>query len=187
MEDKLNFELLDKYAKKTQMNDGAGGVYFHYDWTFAPKDRDRDFSDYLSGNTIRGFFVWQTPPKPAFFQIYSEYYPNGNIKRRSKDMMGGGGIGEEKHYDENGTLTHVINNDEKFGKFGYNEVLLFLHQQGHINLETGENRSGLHFVYHADTKQWYAGTMSSTFWQTDYIIDGETGEVISKEEYEIIE
>lgn len=91
-------------------------------------------------------------------------------------------VGIWEHFDESGQLIKTVDEDEKFGKFGYNELLLFLHQQGHINLETGENRERTTFGYNIETGRWWARTIDSGYWVTRYIIDGETGEVISKEE-----
>ena len=91
-------------------------------------------------------------------------------------------VGEWEYYDENGELTQVIDEDKKFGKFGYNELLLFLDQQGHINLETGENRENTQFAYNVENKQWGVRTMNDRYWVTVYVIDGETGEIINKKE-----
>jgi len=177
MDNKLDFELLDKYAEKTQKKD-AKGIYFQYYWMFTE-------TDYLSGNTRNGFVVWQTPPKPAFFKIYKEYHPNGYLRLKGKRMGGGATMIEEwEYYDEKGQLTSKKNEDDKFGKFSYNELLLFLQHEGHLNLVTGENREKVDFGYNVEIKQWNVYAIDANFWVTEYVIDGETGEVISKKEYQ---
>lgn len=95
-------------------------------------------------------------------------------------------IGVWEHFDESGLLIKTVDEDKKFGKFGYNEVLLFLHQQGYINFETGEGRERVSFGYNVETKRWWVSVVVSG-WATDYIIDGETGEVISREGPSIME
>ena len=178
--DKLDFELLDKLAKKAEKKDDKG-TYIEYDWSFT----ENDIKTRLVGDTRDGFVMTQIPPKPAFFTIYKTYYPNGFIKYKGnyfghKTSM----TGVWEYYDEHGKLTHVINEDEKFGKFGYNEVLLFLHQQGNINIESGENRERFTLTYNVEKKQWGVDVMNVSYQGTRYLIDGETGEVIEKKEYQ---
>ena len=178
--DTLNFELLDKYANKLEIQD-AMGVYFDYDWTFTENDTETR----VFGNKRRGFAMWQTPPKPAFFQIAKQYYPNGYLQLKGKCMYDGvTKIGEWEYYNENGELISKVDEDKKFGRFGYNELLLFLHQQKHINIETGENRENVRFGYDVEKKQWGVVITDSSYWITEYTIDGKTGEVISKNEYQ---
>jgi hypothetical protein len=180
MDDRLNFELLDKFARKTQYRDEKG-VYFDYYWFFTENGTDTQ----LFGDTRNGFTVWQTPPAPAFFVILKSYYPNGYLKKKGKCMGGKSTmVGEWEYYDETEQLTSKKNEDEKFGKFGYKELLLFLDQQGHINLETGKNRENTDFAYNVENKQWGVRTMNNRYWITEYVMDGETGEIIDKKEYQ---
>ena len=179
MNDKLDFNLLDKYAEKSPMD--SSGKDFEYFWLF----EDNGSETTISGNKRQGFALWQTPPPPAFFKIYKEYYPNGYLKVKGKRMGGGATmIGEWEYYDETGKLTAVKNEDEKFGKFGYNELLLFLHQQGHIDIETGKNRGNENFVYSAENKRWGVSISGPELWITEYVLDGETGVIIHKKEYQ---
>ena len=180
MEDKLEFALLDKLANKTEIKD-AKGTYYDYEWTFS----ENGIETRLFGDTRNGFFMCQTPPKPAFFQIYKEYYPNGYLKLKGKRMGGGATmIGEWEYYDESGKLTSTVDEDKNFDKFGYNELLLFLHQEKHIDIETGDNREKVNFGYDVESKQWYVLVTGPLFWMTEYTIDGQTGEVLSKEEFQ---
>lgn len=178
---KLNFELLDKYAtRKWQMKDSIG-EYIYYSWKFT----ENGVETHLSGSTRNGFSVWQTPPAPAFFKIYKEFYSNGYLKLKGKCMGSNTRVGLWKYFDETGKLIKTVDEDAKFGKFGYNELLLFLHEQGHINIETGENRERTDFGYNTELKQWDVYTISN-YWITEYAIDGETGEVIEKKESDLL-
>jgi len=172
--EKLDLVLLDKYAKVYQQKD-ANGSYFEYDLTFT----EDGIKTRINGDTRHGFVVEQTLPRQAFFKILKTYYPNGYLKMKGK-LLGGGLtiVGEWEFYDENGQLTHVVNEDKKFGKFGYYELLLFLYQQGYIDLETGENRGVANFVYNVEKKQWTVDVFVGTWYS--FTIDGETGEVLSK-------
>jgi len=178
--DKLDFVLLDKFAKKVEMKDDKG-IYFAYDWTFIENGTETR----IFGNKRRVFTMWQTPPKPAFFQIYKQYYPNGYLKLKGK-CMGDGitKIGEWEYYNEKGELTSKVDEDKKFGKFGYNELLLFLHQEKYIDIKTGENRENVRFGYNVENKEWGVRITKSSHWITEYVIDGETGAVINKKEYQ---
>jgi hypothetical protein len=178
--DKLDFTLLEQNAKKSQQKD-AKGIYFEYDWKFT----ENGIETRVCGNKREGFVMWQTSPKPAFFKILKTYYPNGYLKKKGKCMGGGYTmVGVWEYYDESGQLTSKVDEDEKFGKFDYNELLLFLHQKDHLNIETGENRENVSFNYDKNIKQWWVEATSSTFWITEYIIDGETGVIIDKKEYQ---
>ena len=180
MEDRLDFSLLDKYARKRNMKDSIG-EYVSYSWSFT----ENDTKTQLSGSTRNGITVWETPPSPVFFQIYKQYYPNGYLKLKGKRMGGGATmVGIWEYYDETGKLIKKVDEDAKFGKFDYNKLLLFLHQKEHLNLETGENRERVSFGFNAEQKHWGVTAIGAGQWTTKYIIDGETGEVIDKKEYQ---
>ena len=176
--DKLDFELLEEKAQKHTV---AGQNYFEYDWTFTENGTETR----IFGNKRRGFTMWQTPPKPAFFQIYKQYYPNGYLKLKGK-CMGNGitKVGEWEYYNEKGELTSKVDEDKKFGKFGYNELLLFLHQEKYIDIKTGENRERVSFGYDVEDKEWGVSITNPSHWITEYVINGETGTVIEKNEYQ---
>jgi len=176
MENRLDFDLLNKFARPTHMRDEIG-EFVSYHWVFTDESGTRI---HLNGNTRRGFAERQSPPPPAFYRILRAYHPNGYLRRTGKVLGNSTLIGEWREYDETGMLIRTVDEDKKFGKFGYNEVLLFLHQQGYINLETGENRRGLHLVYHVEIRQWFVAVRVMSR-DTIYTIDGETGEILSKE------
>ena len=170
---KLDFSLLDRYARRIRSTGG-----YTYRWTFTDENGTRTT---LSGNTRRGFSVWQTPLF-VFYQIFMEFHPNGYLSRKGK-IMGNGGVrvGEWRHYDETGQLIKTVDEDAKFGKFGYNELLLLLHKRGHINIETGAGREGLDISFNSENKTW--GVITETnFWITIYDIDGQTGDILEMEE-----
>ncbi|MCL2682183.1 MAG: hypothetical protein FWE63_01700 [Bacteroidales bacterium] len=176
MAERLDLELLEQNAKKI-----PSGKSFSYRWKFVTDDGTEIEID---GSEEKGFNEKQFPPKPAFFFIYKEYYENGNLRLKGKCMGGGATkIGEWEFYNKENELVSKMNFDENYGKFGYNELLLFLHQEGQINLETGKNREKVSFGY--EDKKWWVSFMGAGGLRTEYELDGETGEVLSKKEFRL--
>jgi hypothetical protein len=92
----------------------------------------------------------EMPPLPHFYQTYSAFHKNGNIERKGKQITAGTDIGVWEYYDENGNKVGETNKDAKYPAFDYNKVLMFLQKEGHINLETGENRDNLLWISYID-------------------------------------
>jgi hypothetical protein len=180
IEKTIDFEFLEKIAEKYPMP-GHENYYQYY--------LKRELPDHaisiIDGNRIDGFDEWVTPPVPAFYQIFITYYANGNLKKYGK-IIGGGGIriGIWEYYDEKGNKVKEVNEDEKFGKFGYNELLQFLHLNKYINLETGENRDQLIIVFDEKDKKWGVNVTDIYYVTTYLVIDGETGKIKSEEKYQ---
>jgi hypothetical protein len=176
---KLNFEMLNTYARRWYRTD-ARGEFVDYDWTFIDESGIRTR---LTGSIRSNFIIWQTPPLPAFYQIFIEFHPNGYLSRRGKfaSDLSNARIGEWRHYNEAGQLIKTIDEDAKFGKFGYNELLLLLHERGHINIKTGAGREGLSINFIPESKNWGVST-ETNFWITQYLIDGQTGVVLKTKE-----
>jgi hypothetical protein len=71
--------------------------------------------------------------------IYSEFYPNGIIRRQGF-TFGNVFFGRWEYYDEQGNLERVVDEDLKFGKIKWTDILDLLEKEGWINRKTGENR-----------------------------------------------
>jgi hypothetical protein len=176
----IDFEFLEKNAEKNTMP----GHENYYEYYLKHELSDHSIS-IIDGNKIDGFDEWLTPPAPAFYQIFKEYYASGNIKKYGK-IIGGGNvrIGIWEYYDEEKNKVKEVNEDGKFGKFGYNELLQFLHLNKYINLETAENRDRLILVYDEKDKLWGVNVTNKFYEITNLVIDGETGKIISEEKYQ---
>lgn len=158
-------------------------------------------------------YIYIYPQKHQFYTIYNEYYKNTfNLKQRGK-IFGNGHdcciingivrtlkIGIWYEYDEQGKLIKQIDEDKKFGKFGYNELLKFLNKEKQINLHKGvdRDRSGdvdfeITFSYSEQSKKklWLVNSkITSTqiissqdgevraYKRNTYYIDGNTGRVL---------
>ncbi|WP_407480967.1 hypothetical protein [Elizabethkingia meningoseptica] len=135
-------------------------------------------------NGVKDIFYHVSPPAPFFHSIWFEYYQNGNIKEKGNLAGFNSGIPVSKwrYYDENGKFVKEIDEEKKFGLWGFNKVLDVLNKDKVINLETGKNRDAdkLSFNFKADTKIWTVkvfkklkSKMVDEYYE--YLFDGNTG------------
>lgn len=128
------------------------------------KKSNSDFREYMDSNDTKfrqskinaegGFYLEiETPPNPKLYQIYREYYLNGSIRVVGVDLRGLP-VGVWKIYDELGRLKEEIDYDQQYGKFDYNQVILFIEKKGHIDIKTGKGRDDLAFAYNEDDNLW---------------------------------
>ena len=189
------FEKFDRenWEEKNKEFKGKGGeypgVYYLNDGS------EVDYSN-NSVNTLA--------PKPFFYVEYKEFYDNSFIKIKGKYFgrfdVGSNStkIGMWYEFDEKGNLIKETNEDNKFGKFGYNELLNFLNEKGEISLNSGKNRENLEINFYFSEKSF------EKFWKViikigkpseqadsnsisgltsvqkvkSYYIDGNTGEIV---------
>ena len=123
----------------------------------------------------RGYFEYQRPDG-KFYEGYRAYYLNGKPKENGVTFRGIR-IGKWKFYDEDGKES-IINEDEKFGSFDYEKLLLYLHDKGCINIKNGEGKKQLHVFFHLIEKNWRV-FVKGMF----YLIDGNTGKILKEEKY----
>jgi hypothetical protein len=117
------------------------------------------------------------PPKPKFYQIIQLYYENGKIWKRGKTLGGSVPVGEWEYYDPQGNKT-IVNEDSKFGAFNYNEIYLYLHRHGYIDVYTGENRENLSLYFHEEKGYWTAAIKNMEKRIRDkFYFDKDTGKV----------
>lgn len=195
MTEKFDFKAYEERIKNDPFN---GYKYIKEDGTIVEEsDGDRP---------IR----WEVPPPPTFVKIYKEFYKNGDLKTKQSVMGEHLIVGMSVYYDEKGNKSEV-NEDAKFGKIKPDDILIFLENKKRINLQTGEGvfDSENDFTFKAtyDEKKniWHVAichgrpyTIDEMFeimkdlgggepddWKPfEYIIDGNTGEIISSNEDE---
>ncbi|UUV22727.1 hypothetical protein [Paenimyroides aestuarii] len=140
--------------------------------------------------------------QPSFYTTHYEYYKEScELKYYGKYLGIYNGrsdvkIGIWRYYDENGILTKEVDEDKKFGKFSYNEVLEFLNKQKELttflqekrilNLRTGENAENIWYEFNEKTRLWTIQAFNDIApdqWQRGwrYIINTDTGKLIKKE------
>lgn len=192
--------------------------YFNlYDWdenykNFKPGIRNnsylfkkKSFSPYVYND---GIYIYIYPQKMQFFTIFSEYF--SNLKQKTPIKFFGKYFGRDMYlhqdlkigwwyeYDENGKIIKKIDEDTKFGAFGYNELLKSLDKHKIINLKKGvqyvdggEWNIRIQFFYSPNsTKKLWKVTLQTedvgdrTVFGKDFIkvshFDGNTGERILK-------
>ncbi|WP_131701488.1 hypothetical protein [Chryseobacterium sp. FH2] len=131
------------------------------------KDPNRSSDIYVFGRGREVMASWtdiyEIPPFPYFYWSYKEFYEQPNqpntIKEKGKYFgdvrLGSFGrieIGHWYYFDEKGKLIKEVDEDKKFGKFSYNEVLKFLDSKKDINLNTGEGRDKFEVQYYYSDK-----------------------------------
>ena len=125
----LNFDI-DRFTK----NKNDEGKYF--------------FKDSLGNEVIQegdsesGYIEYRKLSNKLFFVDYNEYYTSGKIKEVGRILLDntaeGVAVGVWQFFDEKGNLIKEVDENEKFGEFGPEEVLEFLQTKKIINLKTGE-------------------------------------------------
>lgn len=148
-----------------------------------------------------GYSIFIHPQKKQFYTIYNHYYAsNFNLKERGKFFGRGQGVAEEgsieklkigiwEEYDEKRNLIKQTDEDKKFGKFGYNELLKFLDAEKQINLNKGveiDNKGKplfetfFHYSNESEKKLWTVIIYKSDgeTQNKGYFIDGNTGKVL---------
>ncbi|NRS88577.1 hypothetical protein HNQ02_001491 [Flavobacterium sp. 7E] len=144
-------------------------------------------------------YIYIYPQKRQFYTIYAEYNKiNFNLKKRG-NFFGEGTQGEGSmhklkigiwyEYDYYGKLIKTIDEDKKFGKFGYNELLQFLDKEKEININKGVQRDNIgkplfdvlfHYSDKSDKKLWLVIIYKpeDREYKNGYFIDGNTGMII---------
>ena len=197
IEKEIKGNLFDKFDYQSYKNDYVGfkegttaNSYIFNDVEFYPEPSDDN----------DGFNILIYPQKKQLYTVYNNYNKvNYNLKQkgkffgRGKDSVSEGSLHKLKigiwyEYDESGKLTKKIDEDKKFGKFGYNELLKFLHKQKQINLNKDlviakNGKSTLYTLFHyshkSDKKLWTViiDNIDGEY-KNGYFIDGNTGKVL---------
>ncbi|MBO9620776.1 MAG: hypothetical protein J7539_17265 [Niabella sp.] len=155
------------------------------------------------GNEIRetgaenvGFYKRIKFQNKPFIEGFKEYSPKGVLMRSGK-LFGSIAIGTWDYYDDSGHLVKQIDEDKKFGKFGPEQVILFLQKKGLV--DTAGNGFGFITSIKYETSEVAniaavrkdrPDTPDKGQWSISYckslpncdhtfIIDGETGHLIS--------
>ena len=137
------------------------------------------------------FFVEKIPPR-SFTQNIIVYYKNGILKEEGEfffcsDVK----IGKWRKYDKEGKLIRGENENKKFEglRIKPKDLLRWMESQGWIDLWSGKGQQSsfsntpfrINFSPHGkDHAKWYVSrvTMSGT---EEFVIDAETGKIISHE------
>jgi hypothetical protein len=125
-----------------------------------------------------GYVEWQSHSN-KFYRICKVFYSNSKIKSkeyRFYDLK----IGISEYYDEYGNKT-LVNEDEKFGKFDYNHLILLLEKKGYINSKTAEGKENIDVSFFPKKKVWEIEVQRENEPLRKLIIDANTGYIIKVE------
>ena len=127
-------------------------------------------------------YVEYIKPVGKFYNIYNEYYLNGNLKVHGICLIDGFSINgmrikKWEYYDEQGNLIKEIDEDAKFGNvpFDYNRVFLWLDKKGYISIEKGEVYSDYSIDFYTKEKYWWIDIYRE---YKTYLLDGKNGKII---------
>ena len=131
--------------------------------------------------------------RPTTFMGYTEiYYKNSILKKEGGWLFCSNvKIGIWKEYDEEGNQVQENNENEKFNKLRVNpkDLLQWMERQGWIDLRTGKGEQTdfsnppfqISFTHHKGSHaKWYVSRVTKSGTE-DFVIDAETGDIISHE------
>jgi hypothetical protein len=199
MTEKYDFELMKKFKAN-----GALDTIIHRE----------NMLVFVNSMFENGTFCNEYPPVPEFYLVQKRYYPNGNIQATGKLLGRNLAIGIWRYYNEEGKLIKEEDEDAKFGKVKIGQILKFIEKEGWIDLSTGKGREEivyttdlgrgyikngiftLHFfkkgedpIQYNDYPIWVItieACPETNFYETNYEIHGETGEVLKKDTEQIL-
>jgi hypothetical protein len=177
MENRLDISRLEKEAKQIIY---ANSEEILYRMQFIEDDGT---VVYIEGDKKNGF-IENRIPENSYFEIYKVYFSNGVLNYQGKIFGKETAIGIWNFYDENGTLTNTVNEDDKFGSFGYKAVLNFLIEKKYVDKDTYVGISSTKIVFSAKEILWYISITSPLYWVNEYEIDGDTGEIKKHNAYQ---
>ncbi|WP_407480968.1 hypothetical protein [Elizabethkingia meningoseptica] len=185
VKDSLMFEKFDfdLYQRDYTGYERVGNSNYLYGSNLFYKLKKGEGVFYPEGDN-NNFYYFIIPNKPAFYGYSYVYYKNGNIEIVGK-VAGFANpikIGTWRYYDENGNLTKTINEEEKFGLWGFNKVLDALDKDKVIDLKTGRNREAenLRFNFDKEKKIWTVKVFRKLKTKIvdeyyEYLFEGNTG------------
>lgn len=134
-------------------------------------------------------------PAPYFYSFQNIYDGKGHLKS-STQLLSNVAIGKSKEFDDKGNVINEIDEDKKFGKITYNEILKLISEKNSLNLHNNkgwfaDNRLIFEINFDENTKVWTVRSLkgnhvvsknspngqalSSSYYQE---IDGNTGKII---------
>ena len=199
--EKFDFKIYTEYEKLGYYVRENGNIITSMGSTFLISD-EIDEEVYIQSELIHKY------PYYKISKIFS--VDDGYIRMETKYAGGHLKFGKQFIYDKKGRLT-IVDQDKKFGKIKLDYIMSFLQDKGIINLKTGAGWYNKYFElsyaidFYEEEKIWEITQIGAepydpkkhgvpekiegfVFGFKDYIdivwyIDGETGQVYTKEEY----
>ena len=178
MEGKLDLKRLEREAEKTVYDNGAIFYYLEY------KEED-GITVIIQGDKIDGFTEERTSKSPYYWN-YKKYYSTGIIKEKGT-FFGRTSIGLWYSFDKQGKLIKTEDKDKKFGKFEHKDVLNFLIENNYVEeVEKDIYKSvfEITITFSVEDLIWRIIARDPSFMVNDYVLDGETGDIITSNTYQ---
>lgn len=160
------FDII-QYQEKKKNNPSYDGYYL----------KDSTYIKQL-GNKNSGFAEYETPPSPAVFQIYREFYSNGGLKLEGKTFPNDFNKGIWKEYDKQGNLVKEIDYDKGF-EYTWEDLVKYLEKRK-VDIKDTTNTD-----IRKENGNWRFSYVEGIYIY-DVIIDGKTGKILKdvKNEFE---
>lgn len=127
--------------------------------------------------------VYETPPEPALYRIFKEFYPDGKLKEKGVYLPYQFRVGEWIQCGSYGDC-HIVDNEINRGSFGYNKLLELLEKEGYVNQRTGWNNWVSAFWYTASSQQWGVKLTKDNMVKI-LTVSARTGEIVKVEEFNL--
>lgn len=177
MDNNLNIRLVERKAEKTHYTEPENLVGYYWE----TKEKDGTIV-IIEGDKEEGFTEVRRI-KNAYYEIYKEYGPEGIIILSGKFFGDHTPIGIWRYYDKEGNLLEEIDNDKKFGRFGYVEVLNFLIGKNYVENKTYKGLSRIDISFSEENKTWHIRVNNPGYIIDDYELDGDNGEIKSHKNF----
>lgn len=188
----LCYSLNTAAQKKTYLNpkDTMDLKYEKFDMDFYQKNKDErgnllfnekkenEFLLEVIGNEILDEIVVRKLYYPYYFTNIKKFSINGDLREKGI-TLGECKVGKWLECDKFG-ICNVIDYEKNRGRFGYNDVLLFLEKKKYINPKKGVGLGRFGVAYNYENSYWIvSGTHNETLW-TVYHLDGNTGKILKE-------
>lgn len=170
----LDYETINinSYQNKFAVSGSLDYAYTEYDGTQVRITCQR------KGKPIE---VYITPPLPAVYRIFKEFYPSGRLKQKGLYLPQQFRIGNWIQCSDNG-YCNIINYDTNRGSFDYNDLLKTLAEKGYINTTTGNENWSFVVWFNDNSYQWGVKLQKNGQLKM-FTIDGNSGKILTESEY----
>lgn len=127
--------------------------------------------------------VYMTPPAPAIYRIFKEFYPNGRLKEKGVYLPLQLRVGQWLQCDTNGNC-HVYDYESSRRSFVYNDLLKLLEEDKYMNAQSGFGDWAPAFWYSPSSKEWGVKLNRGDI-EWVLTIDATTGEIATMTEFDL--
>lgn len=127
--------------------------------------------------------VYETPPSPALYRIFKEFYPNGRLKIKGVYLPLQLRVGQWLYYGTSGN-PEVVDYETVRRDFDYNKILQLLEREGYVNQQNARDNWIPAFWFNDSSRQWGV-KLSKDNIERILTISASTGKIIRVEEFDL--